>query len=57
MYAVVKALALGYSHTTDSTVTDEDISVAYSAVCSLPFLFCPMYLIRETQALRDKEKV
>jgi hypothetical protein len=55
MYSVAKALAHGYSHTTDSTVTDEDIAVAYSAVCSLPFLFCPMYLIRETQALRDKE--
>lgn len=56
MYVVAKALAKGYSHTDDAIVTDEDISTAYRVVCSLPYLFCPMYLLRETQALRDKEQ-
>jgi predicted acylesterase/phospholipase RssA len=57
MYAVAKTLACAYSHQDDVPVTDEDIGAAYRACCSLPYLFCPMYLLRETQALRDKEKI
>jgi predicted acylesterase/phospholipase RssA len=56
MYNVAKTLARSYSHTDESLVTDEDIGAAYRACCSLPYLFCPMYLIRETRALRDKEE-
>lgn len=59
MYSVAKAIANGSydRHGYNYLVpTDDDIGTAYAAVCTLPFLFCPMYLIRETKALRDKEE-
>lgn len=56
MYNVAKTLANAYSHQDNTPVTDEDIGAAYRACCSLPYLFCPMYLLMETKALREKEK-
>jgi hypothetical protein len=56
MYAVAKAIAKGNTEYSHPVPTDQDIGTAYNAVCCLPFLYCPMYLIRETQALRDKDK-
>jgi len=55
MYALARSLARSYSHTDKARVTDEDIGAAYSAACSLPYLFCPIYLIQETRALRDED--
>lgn len=55
MYSLAKRLAHGYARAPEATVTDQDIDVAYSAVCSLSQLYCPLYLISDVRYLRDNE--
>lgn len=57
LYNVALTLAKGYCPSEDLKVTDEDINVAYSAVCSLQYLFNPVYLIQETRKIRDSKEV
>ena len=56
MYSVAEKIGHGYHGEESASITDKDIAIAYSVVCTLPFLYCPMYLIREARAIRDKKE-